>query len=76
VALGAAGGGTLTVDPRDEGSAKALTRVFQVDVELRQHARHVNVGGRAFVRFDHGRAPLTHQWSRQLRQLFLARFDA
>ena len=31
--------------------------------------------GRAFLRFDHGHAPLGQQWYRQLRQLFLARFD-
>jgi putative peptide zinc metalloprotease protein len=74
-ALGAAGGGKLAVDPRDDRSVKALERVFQVDVELQQSARHVNVGGRAFLRFDHGRAPLAQQWYRQLRQLFLARFD-
>jgi hypothetical protein len=27
------------------------------------------------VRFDHGHASLARQWSRQLRQLFLGRFD-
>ena len=75
VALGAGGGGKVAVDPRDERSVKALERVFQVDVELQQSARHVNVGGRAFLRFDHGHAPLARQWYRQLRQLFLARFD-
>jgi putative peptide zinc metalloprotease protein len=74
-ALGAGGGGELAVDPRDDHRVKALERVFQVDVELQQRARHVNVGGRAFLRFDHGRAPLAQQWYRQLRQLFLARFD-
>jgi putative peptide zinc metalloprotease protein len=75
VALGAQGGGKLAVDPRDDRSVKALERVFQVDVELQQSARYVNVGGRAFLRFDHGRAPLAQQWYRQLRELFLARFD-
>jgi putative peptide zinc metalloprotease protein len=75
-ALGAEGGGRHPVDPRDARSVKALARVFEVDVELRQRAHHVNVGGRAFVRFDHGRAPLARQWYRDLRQLFLGRFDA
>jgi putative peptide zinc metalloprotease protein len=36
----------------------------------------VNVGGRAFLRFDHGRVPLAQQWYRRLRQVFLERFDA
>jgi len=74
-ALGAEGGGNLPVDPRDNHGATALERVFQVDVELPHDARHVNVGGRAYLRFDHGRAPLASQWYRQLRQLFLSRFD-
>ena len=75
VALGAGGGGKVAVDLRDGRGVKALERVFQVDVELQQSARHVNVGGRAFLRFDHDRAPLARQWCRQLRQLFLTRFD-
>jgi putative peptide zinc metalloprotease protein len=75
-ALGAGGGGQVAVDLRDERGVKTLARVFQVDVELQQPARYVNVGGRAYLRFDHGRAPLAQQWYRQLRQLFLGRFDA
>jgi putative peptide zinc metalloprotease protein len=74
-ALGTEGGGALPVDPRDNHAATALERVFQIDVELPRDARHINVGGRAYLRFDHGRAPLAIQWYRQLRQLFLSRFD-
>jgi putative peptide zinc metalloprotease protein len=74
-ALGAGGGGKLAVDLRDDRGMKALERVFQVDVELQQSARHVNVGGRAFLRFDHGQATLARQWYRRVRQLFLSRFD-
>jgi putative peptide zinc metalloprotease protein len=76
MALGARGGGALAVDLGDDRGVRALERVFQVDVELQQRPRHVNVGGRAFVRFDHGQAPLAYQWYRQLRQIFLARFNA
>jgi putative peptide zinc metalloprotease protein len=74
-ALGVEGGGKLAVDPRDERGVTTLERVFQVDVELEKAAQYVNVGGRAFLRFDHGRMPLVRQWYRQLRQLFLTRFD-
>jgi putative peptide zinc metalloprotease protein len=28
-----------------------------------------------YVRFDHGWEPLAVQWARELRQLFLARFN-
>jgi putative peptide zinc metalloprotease protein len=74
-ALGTQGGGRLAVDPRDDRGVTAFERVFQVDVELARSPRFVNVGGRAFLRFDHGRAPLAQQWYRQLRQLFLSRLD-
>ena len=75
-ALGAGGGGTVAVDLRDDRGTKAVERLFQVDVELPLRASYVNVGGRAYLRFDHGRAPLAEQWYRQLRQLFLSTFDA
>jgi putative peptide zinc metalloprotease protein len=75
-ALGSDGGGSLPVDPSDGRGVTSLERVFQVDVELARSPRWVNVGGRAYLRFDHGRAPLARQWARQLRQLFLSRLDA
>ena len=33
-------------------------------------------GGRAYVRFDHGSAPLASQWYEEVRRLFLSRFNA
>jgi putative peptide zinc metalloprotease protein len=74
-ALGSEGGGQIAVDPRDQKGTTAVARVFQVDVELDNRARTPNVGGRAHVRFDHGREPLAAQWYQQLRQLFLARLN-
>ena len=74
-ALGAAGGGQIAVDPRDERGVTAIQRVFQVDLELPVPSRFLNVGGRAYVRFDHGREPLLVQWYLEGRQLFLARFN-
>jgi putative peptide zinc metalloprotease protein len=53
----------------------AIQKVFQVDVELPASAARLNVGGRAYVRFDHGWQPLAVQWYLALRQLFLARFN-
>jgi putative peptide zinc metalloprotease protein len=75
MALGAEGGGKLAVDLRHDRADKTVERVFQVDVELQQSTRYVNVGGRAFLRFDHGHATLAQQWYRQLRQLFLSKLD-
>lgn len=73
--LGAEGGGAVPIDPRDQRGTTAMQKVFQVDLELPSDLRLLNVGGRVYVRFDHGRAPLASQWYRELRQLFLARFS-
>jgi len=74
-ALGSEGGGQIVVDPRDPKGVTAVQKVFQVDVELPAAAGRLNVGGRAYVRFDHGWQPLAVQWYLALRQLFLARFN-
>jgi putative peptide zinc metalloprotease protein len=75
-ALGTQGGGAVAVDPTDKEGRKAVQRYFQVDVELPQAERGaLRVGGRAYVRFDHGWQPLGLQWYRRARQLFLARFN-
>jgi len=74
-ALGSEGGGQIVVDPRDPKGVTAIQKVFQVDVELPAAAGRLNLGGRAYVRFDHGWQPLAVQWYLSLRQLFLARFN-
>jgi len=74
-ALGSEGGGQILVDPRDPKGVTATQKVFQVDVELPARSPLLNVGGRAYVRFDHGWMPLAIQWYRTLRQLFLSRFN-
>jgi putative peptide zinc metalloprotease protein len=73
-ALGSEGGGTVPLDPHDPEGKTAVNKIFQVDLELPSREGIVNVGGRVYVRFDHGRQPLAVQWYRQLRQLFLARY--
>ena len=74
-ALGHGGGGTIAVDPRDAHGITAMEKVFQLDLTLPSDRRILNVGGRVYVRFDHGWEPLAVQWARQLRQLFLARLN-
>jgi putative peptide zinc metalloprotease protein len=74
-ALGSGGGGEVQLDPRDPEGQKALRKVFQVDLEMPFRQQTLNVGGRVFVRFDHGSEPLAYQWYRQTRQLFLSRFN-
>lgn len=74
-ALGSEGGGQVPLDPRDAKGEKAMKKLFQIDLELPLQHGLLNVGGRVYVRFDHGRETLAAQWYRQGRQLFLARFN-
>ncbi|MDH4187656.1 MAG: HlyD family efflux transporter periplasmic adaptor subunit, partial [Nitrospira sp.] len=74
-ALGSEGGGLIPLDPRDEKGRTSLKRLFQVDLELPARQGILNVGGRVYVRFDHGTESLAAQWYRQGRQVFLARFN-
>lgn len=76
-ALTLEGGGSLAADRRDPNHPKALSRLFQFDVELPPEAMPLAaIGQHVWVRFDHGEEPLGLQWWRRLRQLFLSRFDA
>jgi putative peptide zinc metalloprotease protein len=63
------------MDPKDPKGQKAMQKVFQLDLQLPVALGLVNVGGRVYVRFDHGWEPLMAQWYRQGRQLFLSRFN-
>jgi putative peptide zinc metalloprotease protein len=74
-ALGAAGGGQIATDPTDEMGTRALQKIFQIDIEIPSHSKLINLGGRGYVRFDHGWEPLATQWYFQVRQLFLSRFN-
>ena len=74
-ALGSEGGGQIVVDPRDPKGVTAMQKVFQVDVELPAQSSLLNVGGRAYVRFDHGWETLAVQWYLAIRQVFLSRFS-
>jgi putative peptide zinc metalloprotease protein len=74
-ALGSEGGGQVPMDPKDPKGQKALRKVYQVDLQLPVELGVVNVGGRVYVRFDHGWESLMVQWYRQGRQLFLSRFN-
>lgn len=74
-ALGNEGGGEVPIDPRDKEGLKTFENLFQLDLELREPVDHFCIGGRAYVRFDHGYTPLGFQWYRKLRQLLLRRFN-
>jgi len=74
-ALAAQGGGEIATDPRETKNPKALERVFQFDVELDGAAHVDHFGQRVFVRFEHRMEPLSVQWYRSIRLLFLRSFN-
>jgi len=69
------GGGEIAIDPRDMMGIKAFVKIFLFDIELPTHSGLVNVGGRVYVRFNHGYEPLFWRWYREVRKLFLRRFN-
>jgi putative peptide zinc metalloprotease protein len=75
-ALGSQGGGSIAVDPVDAQGVKAINKLFQFELGLPSSAGINAMGGRVYVRFDHGWEPLVYRWHRQLRQLFLSKFYA
>ncbi|NIS87018.1 MAG: hypothetical protein GWN88_18950, partial [Nitrospinaceae bacterium] len=75
VALGFAGGGEVAIDPSEEGGTKAFDTIFQLDLDVPDTAQARYIGGRVFVRFDHGKVTLAEQWYRSIRQLLLRRFS-
>ncbi|MFO7964218.1 MAG: peptidase M50 [Desulfobacterales bacterium] len=74
-ALGKEGGGEIATDPRDMMGDKAFKKIFLLDIEMPACESLYHVGGRVYVRFDHGSEPLIHRWYRGLRQLFLRKFN-
>ncbi len=73
LALGAAGGGELAVDSRDQQGLTALESLFQFDVRLDGAAQVPGMGSVAAVRFDHGSEPVGFRVVRAVRRLFMDR---
>lgn len=69
-ALGERAGGALRTDPLDKTGMRAVEPFFQFDLMLAGE-RLERIGGRAWVRFDLGSAPLAVQAYRRLSQLLL-----
>lgn len=73
-ALGDRGAGPYVTDPDDKEGQRTLAPLFLIDLKL-AGAMLQRVGGRAWVRFDHGFEPLAMQGFRRASQLFLKHFD-
>ena len=74
-ALGDRGGGSYVTDPADDHGTRSTDPIVLIDLALAGNVPE-RVGGRVWVRFDHGSEPLAVQWWRRVRQLFLQQFDA
>jgi putative peptide zinc metalloprotease protein len=68
------GGGPYAADPTEKDGLHSLQPVFLIDLTLPGRTLE-RVGGRAWVRFDHGSEPLATQAYRRAGQLFLQRFN-
>jgi putative peptide zinc metalloprotease protein len=76
-ALAAQGGGEIATDPRETKTARALQRVFQLEVELSRADNRVDgFSQRVFVRFEHKGEPLGFQWYRNVRQFGVATVES
>jgi putative peptide zinc metalloprotease protein len=74
-ALAAEGGGEIATDPRDAKAPKALQRMFQFDVEIGDSAGIARFGQRVYLRFEYQMTPLSVQWYRSIRLLFLSHLE-
>ena len=72
-ALAEQAGGPYAVDPAEKDGLHSLQPLFLVDLTLPAHTL-ARVGGRAWVRFELGSAPLAVQLWRRATQLFLQHF--
>jgi putative peptide zinc metalloprotease protein len=70
-ALGTTGGGRIPVDPVDADGLRTLDSVFQLELAIAAKAAAEQMGGRVYVRFDHGAEPFALRVYRSLRRLFL-----
>lgn len=75
LALSDRGGGAIALDPRKTDRPLALEPVFHFELRLPPNTDDLHIGGRVFVRFDHGTEPIATQTYRSVRRLFLKRFS-
>ena len=73
-ALGNRSGGSIATDPNDRDGLTPVNGVVVADIRLPEHVA-ARIGSRAWVRFDHGYAPLALQAARRLQQVFLKHFN-
>jgi putative peptide zinc metalloprotease protein len=74
MAMASLNGGPFAIDPAAKEKDVAIEAFFEVDLVADSSALRGQWGQRAWVRFDHGAAPLISRLYRSGRQLFLGQF--
>jgi putative peptide zinc metalloprotease protein len=65
------GGGPILLDPSSPNHDRPLERFYQVELAVPDMNLLPRIGGRVFVRFDHGDEPIAWRFLRSARQLLL-----
>jgi putative peptide zinc metalloprotease protein len=73
--LGSLRGGGIPVDTSDTSGTRALEAYFQVEMGLQVHQQQAPPAGHAEILLIHSSEPPGRRWWRQLRLLFLDRFE-
>lgn len=74
--LAVEGGGSIPIDPRAKNEPITFEALFQFDIAFALEEAMPRYGERVYVRFEHGSETAARQLYRQVRQVFLKRFDA
>jgi putative peptide zinc metalloprotease protein len=69
------GGGRIGLDPNRPGDGKSLEKLFVLDIELPPGEEMSYIGERIHVHFELEREPLANQWYREVRRVFLKKFN-
>jgi putative peptide zinc metalloprotease protein len=75
LALSTVGGGAISLDPRGVEEGLALDPIFELELVAPTLRGMSRIGGRAYIRFDHGAESLAGQLYRSVRQVFLERLN-
>lgn len=69
------GGGKIGLDPGKANDGKTLEKLFVFDLDLPAGVQANYIGGRIYVRFEHEPEALGYQWYREVRRVFLKKFN-
>lgn len=74
LALSTAGGGKNVVDPTAKQDLRVLENLLHLEISVDLPPKNM-IGGRVYVRFDHGNEALASRIYRSVRQVFLKTFN-